>query len=562
MLQPHTRPSLPCSVAPRRGDAAAWRRRADAAVAAATSRSAPPPASWATRPLLAVETVEGAPERCSGAVWPTFCGAAAGVWAGSLVAASPFTGALEAVALDERDKPTLTSAFTRRRASGGGKTAGEDSLADIQFWAPCPLGAPFPDASAFEALDSRVMHNDSPGLVVLEDGSFSDGPSSLLPPPPPPPPAEGEGVDPDAPPGDATGARSSFSVVFRWFLTRFLLYILGVVRVVHCLCVGGRERVTVEHTLHLSRAGGGGAGANSPASAAADNDGSDDEAGDIVLAQLRVRAWREVWAGPSGGPAAAAAAAASATGDAHPAPPVGAAAASAACPALAERARVAPKCATDGEWRVFVRAAAPLSASSSSTQPDAAAASASARSDACAVMPPSPPPPSHTLLPPSPTMPLKDPISMSPPPQNVPDDPAPGPRFIHTAYTATRSFAVRPGRPYPAACGASVAAASDPPRDEEGATLWLPGGITATLHLGTGPERDGVTVGAGWWETKEGGGGGGAAAGGAGGAAAASEAASEAVGFTSWERSYDGRGRFVGASHAAGARPGAGRRRG
>ena len=44
---------------------------------------------------------EERPENAPTPSWTTFSGAAGGVWAGSMLAASPFTGAEEPLALDE-----------------------------------------------------------------------------------------------------------------------------------------------------------------------------------------------------------------------------------------------------------------------------------------------------------------------------------------------------------------------------------------------------------------------------------------------------------------------------
>jgi hypothetical protein len=60
------------------------------------------------------EEVQGRVERAPAPSWATFAGAAGGVWRGSVVAASPFTGAVEALALDGDGKPTVTGAWTRR----------------------------------------------------------------------------------------------------------------------------------------------------------------------------------------------------------------------------------------------------------------------------------------------------------------------------------------------------------------------------------------------------------------------------------------------------------------
>ena len=60
------------------------------------------------------EEVLGRVERAPSPAWATFAGAAGGVWSGSVVAASPFTGAVEALALDAANKPTVLDAWTRR----------------------------------------------------------------------------------------------------------------------------------------------------------------------------------------------------------------------------------------------------------------------------------------------------------------------------------------------------------------------------------------------------------------------------------------------------------------
>jgi hypothetical protein len=60
------------------------------------------------------EEVVGRVERAQAPSWSTFAGAAGGVWAGSVLAASPFSGAVEALALDADGKPTVTGAWTRR----------------------------------------------------------------------------------------------------------------------------------------------------------------------------------------------------------------------------------------------------------------------------------------------------------------------------------------------------------------------------------------------------------------------------------------------------------------
>ena len=53
-------------------------------------------------------------ERSPAPLWSTFAGAAGGCWSGGVVAASPFTGAVEALALDAANKPTVLDAWTRR----------------------------------------------------------------------------------------------------------------------------------------------------------------------------------------------------------------------------------------------------------------------------------------------------------------------------------------------------------------------------------------------------------------------------------------------------------------
>lgn len=83
------------------------------------AKRAPPPAEWATKPPQVLhEEVLGRVERSGAPLWSTFAGAAGGVWAGSMLAASPFTGALEPLALDAEGKPSVTSAWTRRAVRG------------------------------------------------------------------------------------------------------------------------------------------------------------------------------------------------------------------------------------------------------------------------------------------------------------------------------------------------------------------------------------------------------------------------------------------------------------
>ncbi len=53
-------------------------------------------------------------ERSPAPLWATFAGAAGGAWSGGVIAASPFTGAVEALALDDANKPTVLDAWTRR----------------------------------------------------------------------------------------------------------------------------------------------------------------------------------------------------------------------------------------------------------------------------------------------------------------------------------------------------------------------------------------------------------------------------------------------------------------
>ena len=60
------------------------------------------------------EEVKGRVERSPAPLWATFAGAAGGAWSGGVIAASPFTGAVEALALDAANKPTVLDAWTRR----------------------------------------------------------------------------------------------------------------------------------------------------------------------------------------------------------------------------------------------------------------------------------------------------------------------------------------------------------------------------------------------------------------------------------------------------------------
>jgi hypothetical protein len=368
--------------------------------------------------------------------------------------------------------------------------AGDGALHESSWWrleeppagvdAASDAAAPAP--ASFEWLGASGLAERSPGLVYFEDGSFSDGPLSL---------AEA-----------AAGASLANP---------------GCIQIEQCVHDGLRRRLRVTHTLALRRAAD--VAAEQYDVAAEDLD--PEEADDLLLQQLRVRAAVENWVGTApAGAAAAAAAAPGADGDAPPAPPPAPAAADAG-PALASQPRAAPG-AFCGAWHAFVRAAAPRAR-------DAAAAAA---------------------------------LDSDP-------DAAAAPSFAHEAYEVERVAVVPPGRPYPpegledddeeeeeeeagdahAAAAqhhgtddnddvAEGAAAAEAEAEEEegdvGSALWLPGGVLACVELGTGPARDGLTLRTGWALPRE--------------------------GLVYIEREYDGDGRLVEVRHISAGRPGAGGR--
>jgi len=504
-------------------------------VAAAASRSEPPPAGWATQPLVcSAERVVSPVERPPQPSWASFSGAAGGDWSGSLMAASPFTGAPEALRLDSLGKPSVLAAATRRASV---RRASAAALAESHWW-PAADGQP----QTMELLARGLLAENDPGLVVFEDGAFSAGPSRLS-------DALGSAA---APPTTATADADASGANDGGVLTR----LPGVIELEACLPLpGGRLRVRVRSLLALRRF----------ADVAFQRFGDDaavaladsEEADDLLMQQLRCVAQLERWIGPP--PAEEAA------GAELPPPPLplaAVAAAAAAARPLIDCPRIGPAALCGGEWAAFVRSASP-SASFELGARHVHEAYEAVRS--------------WSLLGPGRPYDLDGEYEDGGWEEENFDSVAPG--SSAAVHSVMRSFAeldapqsAREIFTAEAAAAAEAEANGDSPAadddeseldsddgddDEEGSwvetgsTLWLPGGITASVQLGSGPAGDGLTVSAGWLLPSLPDGQAGAAR--TDSAAAAAAAAT----YVSMEREYDGDGALVEVRYVTCSRPGA-----
>jgi hypothetical protein len=437
----------------------------------------------ATRPVEVIaEKVIGRVERAPAPQWATFAGAASGVWTGSAYAANPFSGKLEPLGLDSAGKPSITSVATRRLVSRVSVSTGDGALHDTQWQhQQQPDDAGESLTSPWFVLSEGSLQAQSPGLAVFEDGSFSDGPVCLW------DVLEEGGADGSA----AQQGSPSF----------------GVVNAHTCICVGGRQRVVVTQTLQVKvlveeeeeeDAHGGDDGDVADDGAA---DEEDEEGGDaaLLVQQLRVRVCHEAWCGPQSSSTPNALPGGEAPSVPEP-PAETAAAAAVVTPPLAERARAEAAALGNGPWTAFVRAASPALTTA------AAGSGGGVEGDAA-------------------------------------------PRWGHEAYEHAVELRLPAGKPSArieadALVNPGTGTSCIVTHGGSGA-LWLPGGVTAGFHLGTGPDGGGMTLSAGWVISS----------GGQDGMVAVGD--DDRLVYCCIEREYDSGGDLIEVRHRTATRPGA-----
>ena len=280
----------------------------------------------------------------------------------------------------------------------------------------------------------------------------------------------------------------------------------GVVTAHTCICVGGRQRVVVTQTLQVKAlvedeeeedSGGGEdqGGADDVSEEEEEEDGGDAA---LLVQQLRVRVCHEAWCGPqSSATPAAAAAVSSGEAPSLPEPPAATAAATAVVtPPLAERPRAMASVLGSGPWTAFVRAASPALAT-----PDAGV-----EGDAAL-------------------------------------------RWAHEVYEQAVELRLPAGKPSAriepeALVNPGIGTSCIVTHGGSGA-LWLPGGVTAGFHLGTGPDGGGMTLSAGWVISSAG----------QGDVTVADE--DDRLVYCCIEREYDSGGDLIEVRHRTATRPGA-----
>ncbi|CAG9464301.1 unnamed protein product [Pedinophyceae sp. YPF-701] len=232
--------------------------------------------------------------------WTTFCGSAVGHWQGSYAAFSPMSGQPELLGYGpdrEKQFEIETRVLEVRQVSGDGAT---DRLARAVFrggdaaalrdsadaaathFTRNPDSLPEPGSADAPAHldDVATINAAADGLLVFEDGSYSNGPYDLLAGLEEARGGEAGGAEPGEGAGgegaggeEATSDRDAMARLQEWDVEPEPTC---VVVVEQCVCRGAKDRVRVVLTLEAGRESGG---------------------EELSVMPLRLTAHREVWAG-------------------------------------------------------------------------------------------------------------------------------------------------------------------------------------------------------------------------------------------------------------------------